>query len=223
MPDSSDSCARVCEILLLFELLKRRRPDLNFGRGESLLSLVGNFDLARLVPPSKSRAGRVIAEGLLLGHLPHAKARPKTPLAALVQGLEVAPDRLPPETQATRVREEGLARSSRRSRVTKDVFLNFPLPQAISMAGVIDRRARQLMKPLKPILADDRAQNLACSLAIPFAFKAVTSGNAFLTSVGAVTLLGCGVEIAVDDPQFMGPGLLEQLPEFIQGAIPGGR
>lgn len=215
MPNSSDSCARVCEILLLLELLKRRRPDLNFERAESLLNLVAKFDLGRLALPGKSEARRVIREGLLLGHLPHAR-RPSTPLDLLVTGLEVAPDALPPETPATRVREDGFARGMR-DLLDRTTPFGFP----IRLQPKVKSRIRTLIEPLKVLASDDRAQNLACGVALPFAFKAVSSGNAFLTAVGAVALLGCGVEFGVDDPQFLGPGLLDQIPEFIQRV--GGR
>lgn len=217
MPNNSDSCAKVCEILLLLELLRRRRPDLNFERGESLLSLVGGFDPSKLLSPRNSTAARIIREGLLLGHLPHAP-RPKTPLDLLITGLEVAPEALPPETAATRVREDGLARSAR-DLLERTTPLGFP----IKLQPKVRSRIRSLIAPLKSLLSDDRAQNLACGIALPFAFKAVSSGNPFLTAVGAVGLLGCGVEFGVDDPQFLGPGLLEQVPEFIQRVLPGGR
>ena len=217
MPRTSDSCAKVCEILLLLELLRRQRPDLNFERAESLLSLVGGFDLSKLLTPPKSRARRVIQEGLLLGHLPHAP-RPRTPLDLLVTGLEAAPALLPPETTATRVKEDGLARSMR-DLLERTTPFGFP----IRLQPKVKARIRKLVAPLKVLASDDRAQNLACGVALPFAFKAVSSGHPFLTAVGAVALLGCGVEFGVDDPQFLGPGLLEQVPEFMQRVLPGGR
>ena len=216
MPNSSDSCARVCEILLLLELLRRQRPDLNFERAESLLSLVGGFDRSKLLAPSKSRAGRLIREGLLLGHLPHAKARPRTPLDALIVGLEVAPQDLPPETVATRIKEDGQARSARESFLEMHVPLGLP----IILPKPARDRLNALVKPLKALARDDRAQNLACGIALPFAFKAVSSGNAFLIAVGAVTLLGCGVELGVDDPQFLGPGL--PFLDLAKDILPGG-
>ena len=182
-----------------------------------MLNLVGEFDLSKLLSPRKSRARQVIAEGLLLGHLPHAP-KPRTPLDMLVTGLEAAPELLPPETAATRVREDGLARSMR-DLLKRTTPFGFP----IRLQPKVKSRIRSLVAPLKVLASDDRAQNLACGVALPFAFKAVSSGHPFLTAVGAVALLGCGVEFGVDDPQFLGPGLLEQVPEFIQRVLPGGR
>jgi len=216
VPNSSDSCAKVCEILLLLELLRRRRPDLSFGRAESLLSLVGEFDPSKFLSAPKSRAGRLIREGLLIGHLPHAR-RPRTPLDALVEGLEIAPSALPPETVATRIREEGAARSSRETTLERNVPLGLP----IILPKPARDRLNKLVKPLITLARDDRAQNLACGISLPFAFKAVSSGNPFLIAVGAATLLGCGVELGVDDPQFLGPGL--PLIELVQDILPGGR
>jgi len=220
VPNNSDSCAKVCEILLLLELLRRQRPDLRLGQAESLLSLVAEFDPARRLLLPSGRAARIIKEGLLLGHLPHAKVRPKTPLEALVVGLEVAPELLPPETPATRVTENGFARASRF--ITEKVR---PFGIPVRLPPGTRTKIRRLIKPLKTLAGDDRIQNLACGIALPFAFKAVTSGNRFLGAVGAVTLLGCGIEFAVDDPQFMGPGLIELLPDVVQErlGLPGGR
>jgi len=217
VPNSSDSCAKVCEILLLLELLKRQRPDLSFGRAESLLSLVGEFDQSKFLSPRKSKASRLIREGLLIGHLPHDKARPRTPIDALVLGLEVAPQDLPPETPATRIKEEGQARGARETFLERQVPIGFP----IILPKVARDRLNQIVKPLKTFARDDRVQNLACGIALPFAFKAVSSGNPFLTAVGAVTLLGCGVELGVDDPQFLGPGL--PFLELAKDLVPGGR
>lgn len=218
MPKTLDSCAKVCEILLLLELLRRRRPDLNFGQVENLLSLVGRFDDGRLTSPRKSRAGQLISEGLLIGHLPHARARPRTPLDVLITGLEVAPEVLPPETTATRVREEGFARSARDL-----IEVHTPIGFPIQLQPKVRSRITQLIKPLKALAKDDRAQNLACGIALPFAFKAVSSGIPFMSAVGAITLLGCGIEFGVDDPAFIGPQLFEQIPEAIQRVLPGGR
>jgi len=220
VPNSSDSCAKVCEILLLLELLRRQRPDLRLEQAASLVSLVGEFDPGRRFLLPSGRARRVIKEGLLLGHLPHAKARPKTPLEALVVGLEAAPELLPPETAATRVTESGFARASRF--ITENAR---PFGIPVRLPPGTRTKIKSLIKPLRTFAGDDRIQNLACGIALPFAFKAVTSGNAFLGAVGAVTLLGCGIEFAVDDPRFMGPGLIEILPDVVQDrlGLPGGR
>ncbi len=81
-------------------------------------------------------------------------------------------------------------------------------------------RINQIVRPLtgafRNIAADDRTQNLACAIALPFAFKAVSTGNPWLAGVGAVTLLGCGIELGVDDPSFIGP-IIENIPEALKG------
>ncbi len=112
MPKTSDGCQKVCEILLLFELLRRRRPDLRLGQAESLLDLVGRRGLSRLLSPRKSEAFRTIDEGFLFGRRLLGRTSKRRPLDLLTDALEVAAEELPPETVATRVREEGFARSS---------------------------------------------------------------------------------------------------------------
>ncbi len=221
MPNSSDSCARVCEILLLFELLKRQRPDLNFERVASLLSLVGRPD-GPLPPVRSARAARIIREGLVFEQrLGRKKSR--APLDLVVAGLEEAPRELPTETVASRQRETGIAQSA------KDIFsiLTSPPPvdQAIRIGAPplsFTKRLKGLIKPLKSLAADDRVQNLACAIALPFAFKALATGNPLLSGAGAMTLLGCGIEFGVDDPSFMGPSTIDVLPDILErGLLPG--
>ena len=219
MPNSSDSCARVCEILLLFELLKRRRPDLNFAQVASLLSLVGRPEKP-LLSPSKSRAHRVIQEALVFEQRIGRK-RSRTPLDLVVAGLEEAPLTLPPETVATKQREAGIAQAA------KDILTTLtspPPPDGIRTGappGSFTARLKGLIRPLKVIAADDRVQNLVCGLVLPFAFKALSTGNPLLTGAGAVTLLGCGIEFGVDDPSFMGPSTLDVLPDILERGLPG--
>ena len=219
MPRTSDSCAKVCEILLLFELLKRQRPDLNFELVANLLSLVGRVDRGKLAPFSKARAHRIIQEGLIFEQR-IGRRRSRTPLDLVVAGLEEAPRALPPETAASRQRETGVAQSA------KDIvgqIASAPPPELGIRAGApplsFTQRLRGLVKPLKVIAADDRIQNLACGIALPFAFKALATGNPLLAGAGAVTLLGCGIEFGVDDPSFMGPSVLDVLPDILDKGI----
>ncbi len=225
MPRTSDGCQKVCEILLLFELLKRQRPDLNLGRVESLLALVGRLNLGRLLSPRKSRAAMLIADGVR-GRGPRPK--PKTPVDVIIAGLEEAPAALPAESPATQLRETGAATSAVD---LLEPLLSRPLPGFPSrflpvqialrdegkVATAARKRIRAILNPLTQLASDDRAQNLACAVALPFAFKAVTSGIPLVSAAGAVTLIGCGIEIAVDDPSFIGPGIIEQLPELLRG------
>ncbi len=215
MPRTSDSCARVCEILLLFELLTRQRPDLNFERVVSLLNLVGKRDRARLASPRKSRSSRVIQEALVFEQRIGRK-RSRSPLDLLTAGLEEAPVAFPPETPVTAAREDGNARSA--DDLEGDILpRHFPLGFPIRLQPATQRRIRDIIRPLKALATDDRAQNLACGIALPFAFKAISSGQPLLVGAGAVTLLGCGIEFGVDDPQFIGPSIIEQIPEALRG------
>lgn len=215
MPNSSDSCARVCEILLLFELLRRQRPDLNFERVASLLNLVGRREPDRLASPRKSRASRLINEALVFEQR-IGRRRSKRPLDLLVAGLEEAPEAFPPETAVTPVREDGVARSAE-DLEGGVIARHFPVGFPIRLQPKTQSRIARIIAPLKRLAADDRAQNLACGLVLPFAFKAIGSGNALLKGAGAVALLGCGIEFGVDDPQFIGPSIIEQLPEIVGG------
>jgi len=215
VPNSSESCARVCEILLLFELLRRQRPDLNFERVASLLNLVGKREPAALASPRKSRASRIINEALVFEQR-IGRRRSKRPLDLLTAGLEEAPTAFPPETSVTPVREDGIARSSEDLEGTV-LGRFFPVGFPIKLQPKTQSRIKAIIAPLKRLAADDRAQNLACGIALPFAFKAIASGIPLLQGAGAVTLLGCGIEFGVDDPQFIGPSILEQIPEALRG------
>lgn len=219
MQNSSGSCAKVCEILLLFELLKRQRPDLNFGLVASLLSLVGKAEKSKLAPVRSARSARIIREALVFEQR-IGRRRSRTPLDLVTAGLEEAPRELPPETAATRQREAGVAQSA------KDIvsqIASAPPPELGIRAGApplsFTQRLRGLVKPLKVIAADDRIQNLACGIALPFAFKALATGNPLLAGAGAITLLGCGIEFGVDDPSFMGPSVIDVLPDILEPGI----
>jgi len=214
VPNSSEACARVCEILLLLELLRRQRPDLNFERVESLLNLVGKREPDRLSPPRKSRASRIINEALVFEQR-IGRRRSKRPLDLLTAGLEEAPAAFPPETAVTPTREDGIARSSEDLEGTI-LGRHFPVGFPIRLQPKTQSRISRIIAPLKRLATDDRAQNLACGVALPFAFKAITSGNPLLAGAGAVTLLGCGIEFGVDDPQFIGPSVLENIPEVLR-------
>ncbi len=209
MPNSSDSCAKVCEILLLYELLKQQRPDLNFERVASLLNLVGRRGPGHLAPPRKSRVSRLVNEALVFEQR-LGRRRSKKPLDLLTAALEEAPVAFPPETAVTVAREDGNARSS--EDLEGDILpRHFPFGFPIRLQPKTQQRIRQIIRPLRSLLSDDRVQNLACGIALPFAFKAISSGNPLLVGAGGVTLLGCGIEFGVDDPQFIGPGILEPL------------
>ncbi len=215
MPNSSDSCARVCEILLLLELLRRQRPDLNFERVESLLNLVGSRDPGQLASPRKSRSARLINEALVFEQR-IGRPKSKRPLDLLTAALEEAPTAFPPETAATPAREQGVARSAEDLESTV-LGRHFPVGFPIRLQPKTQSRIMKIIAPLKRLASDDRAQNLACGIALPFAFKAIATGNPLLQGAGAITLLGCGIEFGVDDPQFIGPSILEQIPEILGG------
>jgi len=215
VPKSSDACARVCEILLLLEILKRQRPDLNFERVASLLNLVGSRDADRLASPRKSRASRIINEALVFEQR-IGRRKSRRPLDLLTAALEEAPTAFPPETAVTPTREDGVARSSEDLESTV-IGRHFPVGFPIRLQPKTQSRISKIIAPLKRLASEDRAQNLACGIALPFAFKAIASGIPLLQGAGAVTLLGCGIEFGVDDPQFIGPSIIEQIPEAIRG------
>jgi len=215
VPNSSDSCARVCEILLLFELLRKQRPDLNFERVASLLNLVGKRDPERLVSPRKSRSSRIINEALVFEQRIGRK-RSKTPLDLMTSALEEAPIAFPPETALTPATEDGIARSADDLEGTV-LTRHFPVGFPIRLQPKTQSRISKIIAPLKRLATDDRAQNLACGLLLPFAFKAIAAGHPLLKGAGAVALLGCGIEFGVDDPQFIGPSIIEQIPEALRG------
>jgi len=215
VPNSSDSCARVCEILLLLELLRRQRPDLNFERVASLLNLVGKRDPERLASPRKSRTSRIINEALVFEQR-IGRRRSKRPLDLLTAGLEEAPEAFPPETPVTPTREDGVARSAE-DLEGGVIGRHFPVGFPIRLQPKTQSRISKIIAPLKRLAGDDRAQNLACGIALPFAFKAIATGHPLLRGAGAIALIGCGIEFGVDDPQFIGPSILETIPEAIKG------
>jgi len=215
VPNSSDSCARVCEILLLFELLRKQRPDLNFERVVSLLNLVGNREPGKLASPRKSRASRIINEALVFEQR-LGRRRSKRPLDLMTAGLEEALTELPPDTAVTATREDGVARSSE-DLESSIISRHFPVGFPIRLQPKVNSRISKIIAPLRRIASDDRVQNLACGLLLPFAFKAVAAGHPLIKGAGALALLGCGIEFGVDDPQFIGPSIIEQIPEVVGG------
>lgn len=83
VPRKSDPCSKVCELLLLVELLRLRRPDLRPVEPESLISLVG---LQKRRPPVRSDA--VPAEEFIkesIAEIPGPK--PKNELALFMDAL----------------------------------------------------------------------------------------------------------------------------------------
>lgn len=198
MPNSSGSCARVCEILLLFELLKRRRPDLNFERVESLLSLAGRRGRRALPPPSKSPTRAILLEGV--GFLRKIGERPKEPLDLVIAGLEVAPEVI--GTDAPVAREEAIVRGTE-DLLGGPVARPYPSPALAeeSEIGFWRKRMAQLIKPLTLFRASDRAQDIACGIALPFAVKGMWVPHPAVKAASAMVMLGCGMEFVDPNPQ----------------------
>jgi len=194
VPNSSDSCARVCEILLLLELLRRQRPDLSLEQGESLLSLVGGRR-ERRVPPLKSVARAVIRAGL-------AAAKVKTVPDLLTAGLDLAPVALPPQLDPAFLVQRSIMGAA------EDLMAD-PLPR-VSKAQlqaefrkdvfeVFKKRARQVVSPLRfPFF---REREVMCMAVLPFAPALVASDNSIVRAAGALALAGCGIEIQSTGPQ----------------------
>jgi len=199
VPKTSGSCELVCEILLLYELLRRRRPDLNFERAASLLALVGRRGRRSLPPVPKSKTRGILLEGV--GFLRKVGVRVEEPLELVAAALEAAPEVIPVETPGTALKEESIARG------TEDllgglVARPYPSPAFAEPAeiGFWRKRLRELAAPLKAFAASDRAQDIACGLALPFAIKALWVPHPAVKAGGAMVLLGCGMEFVDEDP-----------------------
>lgn len=197
MPKTSDVCSEVCEILLLYELLKRRRPDLNFERAESLLSLVGRR--GRLQPPPKAAVKEVIQRGLAFAK--QAGVAFNDPVEMMKEVMRLAPDVLPPESPRAEVLETEIAKESV-DLLAGPIARPYPTPLTEIEIHVqkdlanYKKRFGQLIAPLKTPRGREIARELACLAIVPVAFKAITSGHPLVTAGGALGLLGCGVEIS---------------------------
>jgi len=85
VPKNSERCPKLCNLLLLVELLRLQRPDLRPAEPESLISLVG---VPRRRPPSRADAGPAVA--LLketLANIP-VKTRPTNQIDLFMAALE---------------------------------------------------------------------------------------------------------------------------------------
>lgn len=216
MPKSSDVCKRECEILLLLELLRRRRRDLNFERGESLLGLVAGSVLPRrLVNRSPSRIG--VLAGIKFGK--NSGVRFTDPVQLIVTGLELAPDILPPESPLQEIREQALAT------ISEDLFGGpvarpYPSPTFAEPGAeeVGKRRIDLLIKPLKRLIqVDERTQDLICAVVLPFAFKMALAPHPVVKAAGILASLGCGIEIAATPVGSIALPEMKQLRESAPG------
>ncbi len=200
MPRTSDVCSEVCEILLLYELLKRRRPDLNFGRAESLIGLVGR-PKRRLLPPGKAPVREVIQRGLAFAK--QAGVEFNDPVEVMKEVMRIAPAVLPPESPRVEVQEGEIARDSV-DLLAGPVARPYPTPHTETATELLikkdidnyKKRLNQLIAPLKTPRGREIARELACLAVAPVAFKAITSGHPLVTAGGALALLGCGIEIS---------------------------
>ena len=214
MPRTSDACKRECEILLLLELLRLRRADLNFARGVSLLGLVSGRGPRRPVNRSPSRIS--VLAGLKFGR--DAGVRFTDPVQLIVAGLELAPDIIPPESDKERIRETAIASTA------EDLFSGlvarpYPSPTFADEGEekVGKRRIDLLIKPLKALAGlDERTQDIICAIVLPFTFKMALTPHPVVKAAGILAALGCGIEIAATP---VGPLALPEraLPESAPG------
>ncbi len=214
MPRTSESCQKVCEILLLFELLRRRRPDLRLEEGASFLSLVGRRGRRALPPPSKSPSRELIKEGLQVGRAAGLKLR--EPLDVVSAALELAPEVFPSFGQGHELTEAAIAEGIE-DILGGTVKRDFPSP-ALAEPSEIPfwrKRMRDIVKGFNILRSDDRAQDLACAIALPFAIKALTVPHPLVKAGAALTLLGCGVEFVDRNPRN-----IRGLPLGIEGTGP---
>lgn len=226
MPRTSDPCARVCEILALYELLTRRRPDLRLELGESFLGLVGRRGRRSLPPVAKSRTRAIIKDGL--AQAKREKIKVETPLDLLATALELAPEVLTPQFSPTRELSEAEIATQIIDLLSGPVKRQHPSPALAepSQTGFWRKRLKLMVQPLKVFTGSDRAQDIACGIAIPFALKAITAPHLIVKAGGAVALLGCGMELADDTPQrFRGIPIPSQLqavptPRALTGGAP---
>ena len=189
MPRSSDVCERVCNLLLLLELLKAQQPGLRLeGRG-SLLSLVGGRRRAR---PRTAAAS--FEQGLAT-----FKRAPTNPLDVMIAGLDQLLDLAPiPDVEVTPSALAGqgltLQAASRPDPVTvrgirtrlRQVPLAIPRPVAPLAPDESDRR-----------IVPERAVELGCAVAAPFLLKGVVSlPHPILKAAAIATLYACGIEFA---------------------------
>jgi hypothetical protein len=190
----------VCEILLLYELLKRRRPDLNLERAESLLSLVGRRR-SKLLPPPKAGVREVIKQGL--DFATQARIGFKDPIDVMAETLRIAPAVLPVESEQAEVQEREIARESV-DLLAGPVARPYASPPGLTEAELLvkkdvdnyRKRFNQLMLPLSTPRGREIAREVACVALVPIAFKAITAGHPLVKAGGALALLGCGVEIS---------------------------
>lgn len=189
MPRNLESCERVCNLLLLLELLRRRQADSKPEAPESLLSLVGE---------RRGRRPRQAEASFKLG-LNTFKRRPKEPEDVMVAGLDLLVElgfSPGPGTTKEALEQAGL-RPQQRSR---------PIPETLAqLASRLSQPALATHVPIEPIPLEDsnrrilpeRTKELICAAAMPFLAKgAVALPHPILKAAAVVALYGCGLELA---------------------------
>jgi len=134
---SSESCARVCELLLLVELLRRRHPGLKTVEPESLLNLAGG---PRRPPREAFKAGVAFVKKELKEIPP--KNRPSSMEELLILGLREGMRIIPfgfelPDSPDEILKTDTTTEEFRRE--NPDLFRSSPINQNTARQGLVER------------------------------------------------------------------------------------
>lgn len=190
MPKSLESCERVCNLLLLLELLRQQQPDLKLGGRASLLSLVG---------VRRGRRPRTAQAAFDQGLATFRGRKPTDPLDVIIAGLdqllEFAPlpaeDVVPGNLEGTGL---NIQQGSR---------------PPIKNVRDIQRRLAQpplaVPRPVGPLPPDaserrilpERTVELLCAAAAPVLVRGVqVLPHPILKAAAIAGLYACGLELA---------------------------
>ena len=192
MPRNSDACERVCNLLLLLELLKAQQLDLRLGGRESLISLVGG---------RRGRRPRTAEQVFEQGLATFRGRVPTEPLDLIAAGLDqVLELGVPAVLQAPLTPDtlEGLGLLAQQGsrppvRTVRDIRARLkqaPRPTPIAVAPIPDDRSEQRVLP-------ERVRELVCAAGIIPLLAAATRVKHILIRTAAIAAIyGCGFELA---------------------------
>jgi len=192
VPRNSDVCERVCNLLLLLELLRARQSGLKLGGRGSLLSLVGGRRRAR--PRSAEQS---FNQGLAT----FKGKKPTDPLDVVIAGLDLVaeqgsgPDDFDVDTQILEGADFRIQQGSRVPATTvrqiQERLRQVPLavPQTVAPLPA-DRDAQKRILP-------ERTRELVCATAaLPLLRAAISLPHPLLKAAAIAGIYGCGFELA---------------------------
>lgn len=190
MPKSLESCERVCNLLLLLELLREQQPGLKLGGRASLLSLVG---VRRGRRPRQAQASFDSGLATFQGR------KPTSPLDVIIAGLDQLLDLAPlPPENGTPANLEGLGLGIQQGsrppvKTVRDIqrrLMQPPLPVPRPLAVLPPDASERRIVP-------ERTLELLCAGAIPLLIRGVQVLPHPILKAGAIAAIyGCGLELA---------------------------